>query len=201
MKKVLFLVLLLAQVMMAQSAESWLQKVRERFDEIDNFSADFVQDASSVFGSENLTVNGKITYATPNKFVISFGGQEIYCNGETVWNFNASQERVVINSFDDQFSTFTFDRFLYEIPEKSVVTFQGAKKGLSALKLVPENDPQFKEIIIKTDKKYNIHEIELTDQGGAVYNIALKNIKYNTTISDSFFNYSPKEGIKVIDFR
>lgn len=184
----------------AQDANSYLQNIITKFESVDNFRADFRQVASSGIG-ENFSVSGEITYATKNKFVVAFSGQEIYCNGETVWNYNEQQKRVVINTFEEQFSTFTIDRFLYDLPQDSKLKFVENEGGLSGISLVPQNDSQFREIVIRTDAAFVIKKITLVDQGGATYNITLENITYNLPLSEDYFNYSPIEGIKVIDFR
>ncbi|GJQ63909.1 MAG: hypothetical protein SCALA702_29620 [Melioribacteraceae bacterium] len=184
----------------AQDANSYLRNIITKFESISNFKADFSQVASSGIG-ENFSVSGEITYATKNKFVVSFSGQEIYCNGETVWNYNEKQKRVVINTFEEQFSTFTIDRFLYDLPKDSKLKFVENEDGLSGISLVPQNDSQFREIVIRTDAAFVIKKITLVDQGGATYNITLENITYNLPLSEDYFNYSPIEGIKVIDFR
>lgn len=200
MYRVFWILLFAAVSISAQDANSFLKNVIEKFESVDNFRADFEQVASSGIG-ENFSVSGEITYATKNKFVVKFSGQEIYCNGETVWNFNEQQKRVVINSFEEQFSTFTIDRFLYDLPKDSKLKFIEKSDGLSGISLVPQKDTQFKEIILRTDATYVIKKITLVDQGGATYNITLKNIRYNLSLGEDYFNYSPIEGIKVIDFR
>jgi len=201
MLKILLFLFLFSFTINAQDAKSYLKNIQEKFSEINNFSADFKQDASAAFGGENFSVSGKITYEAKNKFVVSFGGQEIYCNGETVWNYNPTQERVVINSFDEQFSTFTIDRFLYEIPKNSEISFAEKAGNYSGVILKPKDDEQFSKIVIYTDNDFDIIRIKLSDQGGAEYDIKLSGIKYNIGLASDYFNYSPKEGIKVIDFR
>ncbi|MGE5859653.1 MAG: LolA family protein, partial [Ignavibacteria bacterium] len=95
-----------------QNAGSILKSVQEKFNNINDLSADFARYSG---GSEKLS--GKLFYKKENKVRLELKNSTIVSDGETNWNYSKSGNKVVISEFDDSDpSALSLPKILYKYP-------------------------------------------------------------------------------------
>src|SRR6185436_7295758 len=89
--------------MLAQSndpeAKKVLDNVSAKFKTYKSVQASFTYKVEDANGKVMSTKTGTI-WMKGTKYKVTFGGQEIYSNGATVWNYDKSAKEVTINNVD-----------------------------------------------------------------------------------------------------
>lgn len=194
--RTLFITLVLISSMFAQSADSELKKLQDKFASIENFTAEFEQNANS-FG-DNKKAKGKFFYSKGNKFRIEFGDQIICSDGKTVWNFNSSEKRVVINRLDDQPGIFSIDKYITEFSKFCDV--EKISNGIR-LKNCKDDNSFYNSIDLSYSSNYMLASVDIKDNMNNRYAFKLVNLIENKLKDNSVFNLKIPEGVRVIDLR
>lgn len=203
--KLLLILFLLGSFLYAQSARDLLKRVQNKFNVLNNFSADFSQ---SIYGAQSSTparATGKFYYKKRNKFIVELKNDMIVSDGYTIWNLNKKFNRVVISYFSDDPTSFSLETFIFNYPPLCVVNLdkrEHAAPGEGVVELTPKDqDMQFKSVKIHIDKEGLISVLEIVDRGDIKYNFQFSNFKLNQDLPDSKFTYNPSKGIHIIDLR
>ena len=179
------------------SADDVLQKIQEKFDTINDLSANLTQ---SVNG--NLSLNGKVYYKRENKLRFEFKNILIISDGESAWNYNQKDNKVVITDYESEGNKIlSLRQIVYEYPEDcEMSTYES--EGQRVLELVPNDDTfSFNNIKLYLNKDYLITKALIDDPASGKIELDLSDYQLNKNIPDSFFQFSPPEGSKVIDLR
>ena len=136
-----FILLFVVSVLAQDKGKDFLDAVQKKYKSINDFSADFKQSTNG-----KVSLNGKIFFSKGNKLRLELKNSTIISDGNTIWNYNKGQKKVVINNVSaSDPSSFSIDKFLNDYPSKSLVTLE-KEDNLDVLVLVPksENDMNFK---------------------------------------------------------
>ncbi len=195
---ILFLPLLIS----AQSAEEIVKSIQHKFDTIEDLKADFVQEINSSASNKPVSLQGKFFYQKGNKFRIEVRNRFITSDGSTVWNYDISNDKVVISNLDDDAFSFSLEKIIYEYPSMCKVQKSESGPDNYTLILNPKNsDLFFKSAIITTNKSYIVTNVVITDFNSTEFIFNLKSVKINSNLSNKLFNFSASEGTQVIDLR
>ncbi len=199
----LFLILSVFNLsVMAQDSKQILKNLQEKIKSSSGFTSDFVQSAISPEGKKIQNLKGKFTYSVGDKFKAELKNTEIVSDGKTIWNYNKTQKRVLINNTSDDPSSFSIERYLFIYPAYCNVTSVVDPKFKNSIKLIPKNnDLEFSEVIINADEAYQIKKILITDTQNNKYLLELNKVTSIDTNDKNLFNFSVPKGIKVIDMR
>lgn len=198
LKLSLFVFMLYLSSGFPQNGSSILNSVQEKFDNINDLSADFLKSSG---GFEEFS--GKLFYKKDNKVRLELESSTIVSNGETNWNYNKNGNKVVISEFDDSDPfALSLRKILYDYPSKCRITNE-TSSGKQVLVFIPENssDLNFSKVKITVNKDYLIDKIFVDDPNKGKFEITIKNYKLNQDLPDNQFTFSPPEGSKVIDLR
>ncbi|MCF8240396.1 MAG: outer membrane lipoprotein chaperone LolA [Melioribacteraceae bacterium] len=205
MKKLIAVISLIPIIMFSQGGEEVLKNLQNKFESIENLSANFKQTTyiSSVPGS---TIQGKFFYKRANKFRAEFPSTVVVSDGDTVWNYNRKLNRVVLTSAEDEAQNFSLDRFVLLYPEHCTVSKlneQLLEKYQFGIQLIPVEDElmAFKNIKIWTDESYVLHKLSLTDHNDNSYVFLMSEIDLSSKLDDSIFTFNPPKGSQIIDLR
>lgn len=151
-----------------------------------------------------------IVYMKGSKYRISITGQEIFCDGKSVWTFDKSANEVQLTEFDNSsgsitpqklFTNFYDKDFLYKLNGKKSV----GGKSIQEIELTPtdKSKPFFKVLVMVDDASKMINATQIFEKTGNRYQYSLSNVVTNTTLGDDLFVFDLKKypGVEVIDLR
>jgi outer membrane lipoprotein-sorting protein len=174
-----------------------LKNIQDKFNSITNLSAQITQ---SVNGKVNL--KGKVYYKKENHLRFEFKNILIVSDGETSWNYNEKQDKVIITNYDTEGNKiFSIRQMIYEYPDEcELSTYE--LEGERVLQLIPkENSLSFNSVKLFITDDNLISKVLIDDPATGLIQLDLSNYQINTNLPDSLFSFSPPEGSKVIDLR
>ncbi len=203
MKKLTILFFLLNIILYSQ-ANPDINLIQEKFDSIKDFTADFEQTISAV--SQSTVIKGKILYKRENKLRIEVKNQSVISDGITTWNYNTNSNQVIISNVEDDPSTFSLSKIIYEYPALCSIINKGKEMvngvELTKLELKP-NTPElnFSFAALWFDDDFLVRKLQIAEGSGSIFIVNLSGYKLNNGLTDSRFTFSPPKGSQVIDLR
>lgn len=198
MKTILsFIILFYSAVGFAQSAESVLKSLQNKFDSISDLSADVNQKAN---GKSSLS--GKLFFKKENKLRMEFGNQTIIADGTTSWNYNKKDKKVVISNYDEAGSgLLSINYLIYQYPSECDLSLssEGSKTVLILKPKSKKNN--LGEVKLFINKDNLIDKAVISNQAAGNMEVNFSNYKLNQKLSDSKFTFTAPEGTSVVDIR
>jgi len=203
-----FLLLVFAGMLQAgETAEDILEKVRKKYDSIQDAELRFSQHVKFSMGRIEQDVQGKLFIKKDNKYRVEFEAQTIVTDGKTVWSYSARNQQVLIDNFKLDERSFSPEKILVAAPADFSANLLGREKigktDVVVLKLVPRGDDAF----VKTlklwvnENDWLMKKVELTEVSGKETSYFVNDIKVNIGLQDSRFIYQIPEGAEVVDLR
>jgi outer membrane lipoprotein carrier protein len=192
----------------AQSASKIVNNIQDKYDKIDNLTAEFLQtEYFKLTGSKNET-EGKIFIKEGVKYRLETEDQTIVTDGKIVWTYSLFNQQVLIDRVKEGDGAFLPRDLLYKYPRDYFASMFAREKIDGAEHFVLKLDPK-EEVhgFIKTmkiwvhSKTYLIAKVEYTDFNDNTSEFEIKKIDIKTKLSDILFNYVPTEGVEVVDLR
>ncbi|MEW6506672.1 MAG: outer membrane lipoprotein carrier protein LolA [Bacteroidota bacterium] len=204
MKIKFFFFFLTAQILFAQNANEILKMVQTKFNSISSFSANFSQTVTDNQGKPISKDNGKFIYKRKNKFIADLRKSTIVSNGQSVWNFDKTNKKVVISTFFDDPTSFSIERFIFDYPALCRINYvkEESTEFEKVIRLIPKDELlDVSEIKIWINNSYLISKLEIVDLLDIRFSFRFTDILENPEISESRFNFYPPKGTKIIDLR
>ena len=217
MKKLYFLITIctlvtsfsFAQTKNDPEAKKILDAVSAKFKTFSTVQASFTYKVENAAGKALSTKTGTIIMKG-TKYRLSFSGQEIFCNGTTVWNFDKAANEVTINNLDASsgmitpqklFSNFYDNDFFYTLNgEKKVGT-----KTVQEIQMTPvDKSKSFHTVYLQIDKAAKtIYSTKVLENAGNRYSYTVNSMKTNIPVQDNqfVFDKSKYPGVTVEDLR
>lgn len=198
----LFLMILFATTLNAQTADEVIQKIQIKFSTVEDIKANFTQKIISALNEAPITLTGKFYFKKENNLRIEVKNRIIISNGNTVWNNNNTMNKVIISNYEGDYTSFSLHEIINSYPrlcEKEIVSNQS---GVKVIKLTPnDNQLSFKSALISVNENDIIEKVQITDFNNMEFIFGLDSIELNTKLSGQLFNFKPTEGVEVIDLR
>lgn len=210
MKKIILFFLSALCVFQAQADErsaELLERMRNQMRDWTSYRVEFTastEDEGTTNGT--LTVNGK-------RFAAQVGGQELYFDGTTLWNYQPRNNEVTIERLDPEQPNVLSNpsRLLNVDPgdytHRSLpdVSTAGGKK-LRVVELTPKAQTQdYTTITLYIDPETALlKRISIaTPSSDRPIEMTLRKLQTNVPVSEATFRFDPKAhpGVEVIDFR
>jgi outer membrane lipoprotein carrier protein len=174
-----------------------MQSVQEKFNALTDLSANFTQ---SVNGSTNLT--GKVYYKKNDKIRFELTKMLIVSDGETNWNYNKKENKVIISSYDEEDAgLLSIERIIFEYPEECELSTY-VVEDQEVLMLMPQTSTfNFNSVKLWINDDNLISRVLIDDPAAGLVQIDLTNYSVDKNLPDSKFTFTPPEGSKVIDLR
>jgi len=210
----LVMVLLISgSVVLAQkndpAAKQVLDAVSAKFKTFSSVQAGFTYKVEDAKGKTMSTKKGTVSMKG-NKYRVSFGGQEIFSDGSTVWNYDKNSNEVTINNADASGSALTpqklftnfYDKdFLYKLNGEKTE----GKKRLQEIEMTPtDKSKSFHKVYLQVDKvAKTIYSTKVLENGGNRYTYTVSNMKTNAALTDNQFAFDKKKypGVEEVDLR
>lgn len=193
---VLLSMFLCAVVFGQDSDNDLLRSIQSKYNSINTLSVNFTKSSGS-----QTDFSGKLYLKKENKLRIELKNNTIITDGETFWNYNKKENKVIINNYDaEEPSELSLNNFIQVYPARSSVS-SGEEGNYKTLTLQPKDAGlNFNKAKLYINKDNLVEKVVINSNSGES-TITLTGYKLNPDISDSKFTYSPAEGIKVIDLR
>ena len=158
-KYVIFLFLIIYSGATAQDAQEIIKKVQSKYENISDAKATFTQTLKGSGGKANSS-SGVIYIKKENKYRIEAGGQIIITDGQTSWAYSPKRKQVVVDSYKEDGSSFSPNKFLFNYPENFYSDLEGEENvgGVDCyvIKLSPRSGGSVKSAKIWIDKNEDL---------------------------------------------
>ncbi|MBK5272702.1 MAG: outer membrane lipoprotein carrier protein LolA [Bacteroidia bacterium] len=190
-------------------AKKILDVVSTKFKTFKTVQAAFVYKVENAAGKALSTKTGAILMKG-TKYKVNFSGQEIFCDGTTIWNYDKAANEVTINKLDESsgmitpqklFTNFYDKDFLYILTgEKKIGT-----KTIQEIEMTPiDKSKPFHKVYLQIDKvSKTIYSTKVLENGGNRYTYTVSTMKTNIPLADSQFIFDKTKypGVEEIDLR
>jgi outer membrane lipoprotein carrier protein len=171
--------------------------------------ANFTYKVENAAGKTLSAKKGSVTMKG-TKYRLSFGEQEIWCDGMTVWSYDKNANEVTINKVDASagaltpqklFSNFYDKDFLYKLNGDK----KEGGKTLQEIEMTPtDKSKAFSKVYVLVDKNaQTIYSTKVLENGGNRYKYTVITMKPNVTAADSefVFNKGKYPGVEEINLQ
>jgi len=199
--------------MLAQSndpeAKKVLDNVSAKFKTFSSVQAGFSYKVEDANGKTMSSKKGTV-WMKGSKYRVSFGGQEIFSDGKTVWNYDKSSNEVTINDVDASASSVTPQKLFTDFYDKDFLyILNGEKKSgsktLQEIEMTPtDKSKNFHKVYLQVDKDTKtIYSTKVLENGGNRYTYTVSNMKTNSPVADNqfLFDKSKYPGVEEVDLR
>jgi outer membrane lipoprotein-sorting protein len=218
MKKLYLIVSLLGITMFAigqtkvtsdPAAKAILDGVSAKFKTFSTVQAGFTYKVENASGKALSNKSGTILMKG-TKYRVSFSGQEIFCNGVTIWSYDKAANEVTISKLDASsgmitpqklFTNFYDKDFLYMLNgEKKVGT-----KTVQEIEMTPiDKSKAFHKVYVQVDKATKtIYSTKVLENAGNRYTYTIGTMKTNAPLADTQFVFDKTKypGVEEVDLR
>jgi chaperone LolA len=191
------------------AAKKILDEVSAKFKTYKSVKANFTLKIENAAGKAQGTKTGAVQMKGA-KYRVALDGQDIICDGKTIWTYDKAAKEVQISTLDNSsgsitpqklFTNFYDKDFLYILNEEKKV---GAKT-IQVIELTPiDKSKPFFKVLIEVDKAAKtIISTKVFEKNGNRYTYSVSSMTTNAEIPDASFSFDPKKfpSVEVIDLR
>lgn len=214
---IFFTAILFSAAMMAQgslgsndpAAKKILDGVSAKFKTFKGVTAGFTLKNEDATGKTLGTKKGTVSMKG-NKYRISITGQEIICDGSTVWTYDKSANEVTVTKVDPSsgaitpqklFTNFYDQDFLYKLNGEK----KEGKKVLQEIEMTPvDKTKQFHKVYLWVDKQAKtIYSTRMLDKNSNRFVYTVNTMNGKAALSDALFTFDKNKfpGVEVVDLQ
>jgi chaperone LolA len=191
------------------AAKQILDGVSAKFKTFSSVQAGFSYKVEDANGKTMSSKKGTV-WMKGNKYRVSFGGQEIFSDGKTVWNYDKSTNEVTINDVDASGSSLTPQKLFTDFYDKDFLyILNGEKKTgnktLQEIEMTPtDKSKPFHKVYLQVDKDARtIYSTKVLENGGNRYTYTVSTMKTNSPVADNQFSFDKSKypGVEEVDLR
>ena len=188
-----------------------LEEASQRYARASSLCADFRQVLTVPLLNQRREGSGLLCQAGSDRFAMRFSdpeGDAVVVDGEHVWVYYPSQDprqviRAPLSVSADGSGLDLHREFLHDPRQKYDATYQGTEtvSGRTAHRILlkPRRDARYREAIVWIDTgDRTVSRIEIHDENGSVRTVHLSNIRFEPTIPEGTFVFTPPAGTQVI---
>ncbi len=202
----LFIFLFLSPALLtAEDLDKIVEGLQHKYEKISTIEADFAQEAFTKSLNKSQTSEGKVYFKKPGKMKWLYRkpvNDEIVSDGKTIWVFQSDLNQVIEKQVEGGASNLAVDFLsgIGDIKKGFDIEPPAVVKGAYRLSLKPKTpQPNVKRIIIEVDKEsFLVEKTIVEDLFGNEARVTLKDIKANTPLKDSIFEFTPPKGSSIV---
>lgn len=205
MKKhiITLLALALCIICNAQSAKDILDGVMKTMKSYSDISAEFDYTMLNEDAGINETMSGK-AWSKGEAYKVQLDGQEMICDGTTIWTYISESDEVMISDADGNSSNpLTLLEEYYDNVDVRLLKNSDFTK--MSLEMTPrEDDDKFTKMRLDIDTKTMQPQcLTITDGNDTDFICKIKKLEVNKQLDDNFFTFDAKQypGVEIIDMR
>ena len=190
-------------------AKKVLDAVSAKFKTFKSVKASFALKIENAAGKVQGTKAGTVMMKGV-KYRVSITGQEIFCDGATIWTYDMAANEVQVSALDNSSGSITPQKLFTNFYDKDFlfmlnpdVTKAGKTYQVVELTPVDKTKPFFK-VVIEVDKASKvIMSTRVFEKNGNRYLYAINSMATTAAIPDDSFAFNLKKypGVEVIDLR
>ena len=190
-------------------AKKILDAVSAKFKTYKTVKANFTLKVENSTGKEQGSKTG-VVQMKGMKYKVAITGQEIICDGKTIWTYDKSANEVQISTLDNSAGNITPQKLFTNFYDKDFLYVQNedikkANKTYQVVELTPiDKTKPFFKVLIEVDKAASsIASTKVFEKNGNRYTYAVNSMSTNAAMADEIFVFDPKKypGVEVIDLR
>jgi len=152
--------------------------------------------------------NDGVLFVMGDKYKLSIAGQEVMCDGETMWTYIEDAEEVQVNSVEESDESITPGNLLtsYNKDYKSKFIRESFQYGTTVyvIDLTPSEGKSYYKVRLIIDKgEERILEITIFDKNGSTYSYIVSKFEPEVDVSESDFSFDPANypDVDIVDMR
>lgn len=215
MKKVYLFAILLISTLLTQAqasdpaAKAILDAVSAKFKTFTTVQATFSYKVENASGKALSTKTGTIKMKG-TKYKVLFSGQEIFCNGTTIWNYDKAANEVTISKLDASSGMVTPQKLFTNFYDKDFrYMLNGEKKEngktVQEIEMTPlDKSKPFHKVYVQVDKAAKtIYSTKVLENAGNRYSYTVSTMKTNMAMADTQFTFDKTKypGVEEVDLR
>lgn len=191
------------------AAKAILDGVSTKFKTFKTVQANFSYKVENASGKALSTKTGTILMKG-TKYKVNFSGQEIFCNGTTIWNYDKAANEVTINKLDASSGMVTPQKLFTNFYDKDFrYILNGEKtvngKVMQEIELTPlDKSKPFHKVYLQVDKSAKtIYSTKVLENAGNRYSYTVTSMKTNVAMADNMFIFDKTKypGVEEVDLR
>ncbi len=191
------------------AAKAVLDAVSAKFKTFTTVEASFAYKVENASGKALSNKTGTLKMKG-TKYRVSFSGQEIFCNGSIVWNYDKAANEVTINTLDASSGMITPQKLFSNFYDKDFLYVMNGEKKVGAkvlqeIQLTPvDKSKNFHTVYLLIDKAgKTMYSTKVLENAGNRYSYTVNNMKTNIPFADQLFVFDKSKypGVTVEDLR
>ena len=206
--KIIVLLSLLVSLVIAQDESDIIEEVQDLYEDIEYFSADFIQkEQFKLTGSENET-KGKIYIKNGTEYRLETEDQIVVTDGKVVWSYSPHNNQVIVDNVKEGDASLLPRDMLFRYPKNYFSNLLKEEKidasKYYVLKMTPKEDVhgyiKSLKIWVNTES-YLINKIEYDDLNDNTSLFQIEKMDIKSELPDSLFIFNPPPQSELIDMR
>lgn len=190
-------------------AKAVLDAVSAKFKTFSTVQSTFSYKVENASGKSLSSKTGTILMKG-TKYRVTFVGQEIYCNGITVWNYDKASNEVTISKLDASSGMITPQKLFTNFYDKDFRYMMNGEKKVGAktvqeIEMTPlDKSKPFHKVYLQIDKAAKtIYSTKVLENAGNRYIYTVTTMKTNIPLADTQFVFDKTKypGVEEVDLR
>ncbi|MEW6145038.1 MAG: outer membrane lipoprotein chaperone LolA [Thermodesulfobacteriota bacterium] len=193
-----------------ESIDVVVDRIQKKYEEIEDFHADFTQEATVKALNTVQKSDGEVWFKKPGKMRWNYYEpykDQIVSDGRTLWFYNEEEKQVIespLTQVSETETTSTLLSGLGKIKELYRTSFSESGEfesdGSYLIDLRPKEEGEdYNKVTLAINKStMMVNTLYLYDPFGNLTKVLLKNIEIDKGVSDSLFNFTAPSGVEVI---
>lgn len=191
------------------AAKAILDGVSAKFKTFTTVQASFTYKVENAAGKVMSNLTGTIKMKG-TKYRISFNGQEIFCNGTTVWNYDKAANEVTISKLDASGGMITPQKLFTNFYDKDFLYMLNGEKKVGAktmqeIEMTPvDKSKPFHKVYVQVDKNAKtLYSTKVLENAGNRYTYTIGTMTTNKPLADNVFVFDKTKypGVEEVDLR
>ena len=190
-------------------AKQVLDAVSTKFKTYKSVKANFSLKIENAAGKTQGTKTG-VVQMKGGKYRVALDGQDIICDGKTIWTYDKSANEVQVSTLDNSSGSITPQKLFTNFYDKDFLYImndevKAGAKTFQVVELTPiDKTKPFFKVVVEVDKSAkSIPSTKVFEKNGNRYTYAISSMITNGDMPDANFSFDAKKfpGVEVIDLR
>ena len=193
-----------------ESIDVVVDKIQKKYEDIEDFHADFTQEATVKALNTVQKSDGEVWFKKPGKMRWNYSEpykDQIVSDGRTLWFYNEEEKQVIespLNQASETDSTSTLLSGLGKIKDLYKTSFSESGEfdadGSYLIDLRPKEEGEdYNKVTLAINKStMMVNTLYLYDPFGNLTKVLLKNVEVDKGVSDSLFDFKVPSGVEII---